>query len=95
MRAFFQRYTWVITLFLLGWIGVSGYYVIRFREKAQAQAQGRELLEAQLREANEAQKSAIITRRVSSQLEEIAYQQKAISDAQKLEAENQKLIAEQ
>ena len=69
MRAFFQRYTWVITLFLLGWIGVSGYYVIRFREKAQAQAQGRELLEAQLREANEAQKSAIITRRVSSQLE--------------------------
>ena len=95
MKAFFQRYIWGITLFLLFAVGISGYFVMPFRKKAQAQAQERALLEAQLREANEAQKSAIITRRVSSQLEEIAYQQKEISDAQKMEAENQKLIAEQ
>lgn len=95
MRTFFQRYTWVITLFLLCWVGVSGYYVIRFREKAQAQAAEKEQLAVQLRAASEAQKSAVITRRVSSQLEEIAYQQKEISDAQKLEAEHQTQIAEQ
>ena len=95
MKAFFQRYTWGIIPLLLCLIGVSGYYVVLFRGKAASQAQEKERLVAQLREANEAQKSAIITRRVSSQLEEIAYQQKDISDAQKQEAENQKLIAEQ
>ena len=68
MKAFFQRYIWGITLFLLFAVGISGYFVMSFRKKAQAQAQERALLEAQLREANEAQKSAIITRRVSSQL---------------------------
>ena len=95
MKAFFQRYTWGIIPLLLCLIGMSGYYVVLFRGKAASQAQEKERLVAQLREANEAQKSAIITRRVSSQLEEIAYQQKDISDAQKQEAENQKLIAEQ
>ena len=95
MKAFFQRYTWGIIPLLLCLIGVSGYYVVLFRGKAASQAQEKERLVTQLREANEAQKSAIITRRVSSQLEEIAYQQKDISDAQKQEAENQKLIAEQ
>ena len=95
MKAFLQRYIWGIVLLLLLWIGVSGYYAVVFRKKAQEQAQEKELLAAQLREANETQKTAIITRRVSSQLEEIAYQQKDISDAQKLEAEHQALIAEQ
>lgn len=95
MKAFFQRYIWGITLLLLCLVGVSGYFVMRYREKAQAQALEKEQLVAQLREANEAQKAAVITRRVSSQLEEIAYQQKEISDAQKLEAEHQTLIAEQ
>lgn len=95
MNAFFQRYALGVALILLFLVGISGYFMIVFREQAQAQAEEKELLAAQLREINEEQKTAIITRRVSSQLEEIAYQQKAISDAQKLEAENQKLIAEQ
>ena len=84
MKAFFQRYIWGITLLLLCLVGVSGYFVMRYQEKAQAQALEKEQLVAQLREANEAQKAAVITRRVSSQLEEIAYQQKEISDAQQL-----------
>ena len=95
MNAFLQRYALGVALILLFLVGISGYFMIVFREQAQAQAEEKELLAAQLREINEEQKTAIITRRVSSQLEEIAYQQKAISDAQKLEAENQKLIAEQ
>lgn len=95
MKAFLQRYALGITLILLLLVGISGYFLIVFWEKAQAQTQEKELLVAQLREVNEAQKSAIITRRVSSQLEEIAYQQKEISDQQRQEAIHQTLIAEQ
>ena len=95
MKAFLQRYALGIALILLLLVGISGYFLIVFWEKAQAQTQEKELLVAQLREANEAQKSAIITRRVSSQLEEIAYQQKEISDQQRQEAIHQTLIAEQ
>ena len=95
MKAFLQRYAMWLALLLLLLLGVSGYFAMALREKIQTQAQERELLAAQLREANEAQKAAVITRRVSSQLEEIAYQQKEISDAQKQEAEHQTQIAEQ
>ena len=95
MNAFLQRYALGVALILLFLVGISGYFMIVFREQAQAQAEEKELLAAQLREINEEQKTAIITRRVSSQLEEIAYQQKEISDQQRQEAIHQTQIAEQ
>ncbi|MGM9758741.1 MAG: hypothetical protein ACI30I_01325 [Parabacteroides sp.] len=61
---------------------------LRYQEKAVA-------LNQQLEEATLAQKEAIITRRVSEQLEEIAYQQKEMSDEQRKEAVHQTQLAEQ
>lgn len=52
-------------------------------------------LEKKLKEAREISKEAIVTRRVSAQLEEIAYQQKDISDQQRREALRQKQIADE
>lgn len=52
-----------------------------------------EEMEQQLRQANEEKKEATVIRRVSSQLEEIAYQQKDISDKQRQEAIYQTEIA--
>ena len=65
MNAFLQRYALGVALILLLLVGISGYFMIVFREQAQAQAEEKELLAAQLREINEEQKTAIITRRVS------------------------------
>lgn len=52
-------------------------------------------MEQQLRQANEEKKEATVIRRVSSQLEEIAYQQKDISDKQRQKAIYQTEVANQ
>lgn len=49
----------------------------------------------QIEQLKELSNEAIVVRRASEQLEEIAYQQKAISDIQRAEALKQKLIADE
>ena len=61
-----------------------------FYRDYQSQLAQNVLLEKKLKEAQEISKEAIVTRRVSAQLEEIAYQQKDISDQQRQEALNQR-----
>ena len=69
--------------------------VALFYRDYQSQLAQNVLLEKKLKEAQEISKEAIVTRRVSAQLEEIAYQQKDISDQQKQEALRQKQIADE
>lgn len=69
--------------------------MLKLWEENRRQKQEQAGLIEQLRQATEAQKEATITRRISTQLEEIAYQQKEISDIQRQEAVNQTLIADQ
>ena len=69
--------------------------VALFYRDYQSQLAQNVLLEKKLKEAQEISKEAIVTRRVSAQLEEIAYQQKDISDQQKQEALHQKQIADE
>lgn len=79
-------------LFILG--GTSWFVNNLWRENQQQKATEEQLIK-QLQEAKEAKNEATITRRISSQLEEIAYQQKEISDIQKQKAEQQTRIADQ
>ena len=79
-------------LFILG--GTSWFVYNLWRENQQQKATEEQLIK-QLQEAKEAKNEATITRRISSQLEEIAYQQKEISDIQKQKAEQQTRIADQ
>lgn len=72
-----------------------GISIFKLRKEKQAYNQEYTNLVAQLRQATEIQKEAVITRRISTQLEEIAYQQKEISDVQRQEAVNQTIIADQ
>lgn len=69
--------------------------VALFYRDYQSQLAQNVLLEKKLKEAQEISKEAIVTRRVSAQLEEIAYQQKDISDQQRQEALRQKQIADE
>ena len=69
--------------------------VALFYRDYQSQLEQNVLLEKKLKEAQEISKEAIVTRRVSAQLEEIAYQQKDISDQQRQEALRQKQIADE
>ena len=69
--------------------------VALFYRDYQSQLAQNVLLEKKLKEAQETSKEAIVTRRVSAQLEEIAYQQKDISDQQRQEALHQKQIADE
>ena len=78
------------TALLLGFILALGYLYGIY----QIQKEQNETLKRELREAQEISKEAVITRRISSQLEEIAYQQKEISDIQRQEAVHQSEIAE-
>lgn len=50
-------------------------------------------LEAELRDLTEKEKRSAIMRSISSQMGEIAYQQKEISDEQRIEAQQQSRIA--
>ena len=72
-----------------------GIFIFRLYKEKQVYHQEQTSLVAQLRQATEIQKEAIITRRISTQLEEIAYQQKEISDVQRQEAVSQTIIADQ
>lgn len=77
-------------------IAVAGIiaYAVSLRQENRRQATREAELTEQLRRATEERKEAIITRRVSAQMEEIAYQQKEISDSQRQEAINQTHIAD-
>ena len=74
------------TLVLIGVIaGVGALYLKERRQTTQ--------LEAQLRELSEKEKRLTIERSVSAQMEEIAYEQKAMSDEQRETANEQARIA--
>lgn len=93
MLVLLKRYIgWILLLLLL--LGGSGTSILWLWKENQRQKEEQKKLTRQLSQATEAQKEAIITRRISTQLEEIAYQQKEISDKQKQEAIHQTEIAE-
>lgn len=75
-------------------LGVVFAFMTLYRDN-QAQKALNATLQKDLKEAQEISKEAIVTRRVSAQLEEIAYQQKDISDHQRQEALHQKGIADE
>ena len=93
MLVFMKRNIAIIFLFMI--ILGCGIFIFRSYKEKQAYHHEQSSLVAQLRQATEIQKEAIITRRISTQLEEIAYQQKEISDVQRQEAVNQTMIADQ
>lgn len=84
-----------LTLLLLLLLAGGGISMHSLWEENLRYKQERATLIEQLRQATESQKEATITRRISTQLEEIAYQQKEISDIQRQEAVNQSKIAEE
>lgn len=93
MPAFLKRHTgWILFLSLL--LGGALTSILWLWKENLHQKEEQKMLAEQLRQATEAQKEAIITRRISKQLEEIAYQQKEISDKQKQEAIHQTEIAD-
>lgn len=81
----------LLVILLAGSIGI----IYDLWNKNKAYKQERQQLSALLHSATEEKKEATITRRVSVQLEEIAYQQKEISDIQRQEAIHQTEIADQ
>ncbi len=89
-----RRQIKLISFFLLSLIGGSISMYSLWRDNQRHQQEQARLID-QLRQATESQKEAIITRRISTQLEEIAYQQKEISDIQRQEAINQTQIADE
>ncbi len=80
-------------LFLL--LAEGGIFVYSLWKEKQEHKEEQAALAERLRQATESQKEATVTRRISTQLEEIAYQQKEISDIQRQEAVNQTRIAEE
>ena len=93
MLAFLRRHTgWILFLSLL--LGGALTSILWLWKENLRQKEEQKMLTEQLRQATEAQKEAIITRRISKQLEEITYQQKEISDKQKQEAIHQTEIAD-
>ena len=93
MRKLFPKYV-LIGLFLLA-IGGAGWFMHWLWEENRQQKITAEQLLKQLQEVKEAKNEATITKRISTQLEEIAYQQKEISDNQRQEAVHQTKIADQ
>lgn len=91
---FLKRHIGLTLLLLLLLVG-GGISVYSLWNENRRHKQEQAALIEQLRQATESQKEATITRRISTQLEEIAYQQKEISDIQRQEAVNQTKIAEE
>lgn len=91
----FQRKNIFIALFLVILMTGSSSIIYDLWNKNRAYEQERQKLTELLHSATEEKKEATITRRVSVQLEEIAYQQKEISDIQRQEAIHQTAIADQ
>lgn len=83
---------YLILFFICIAVGIILYWLVSAYQQTKIQ---NEALNLQLRQANEEKKEATVIRRVSLQLEEIAYQQKDISDKQRQEAVYQTQIANQ
>ena len=88
------RYPFLVLLLLcMAGIGGTAYFYTWNRYEDQ-KIKNRQL-EEQLHQAEIKEKENLITQRISSQMEEIAYQQKEISDQQRQEAIHQTQIADQ
>lgn len=81
--------------FLLLIVAGSGAVCLYFWHNYEQQKTETGHLENLLRQAEVKEKENLITQRISSQMEEIAYQQKEISEEQRQEAVHQTLIADQ
>ena len=81
--------------FLLLLLAGSGIACFHFWQGYELQRTEAQELEELLRQAEVKEKENLITQRISSQMEEIAYQQKEISDQQRQEAVHQTIIADQ
>lgn len=93
MLNFLKRH--LLTLLLLLLCGGAASVAYSLWKKNELNEASNQLLVQQLQEANQAKNEAAITRRVSKQLEEIAYQQKEVSDNQRREAIHQTEIAQE
>lgn len=78
----------LIALAVLAGVGAAAYSIGYNRSKAQLAS-----LREEMDRLEEAGKEAAIVKRVSQQMEDIAYQQKAISDQQRDRAEQQSVLA--
>ena len=78
----------VLALLLLGFVGYGAYYYGKQQNLEEIQ-----VLEDQLKDLPGIQQDAAVVKRVSKQMEDIAYQQKELSDKQREKAEKQTEIA--
>lgn len=81
----------IIRLILLAALTAAGY--LGYRAGIADTMQRVESMEEEIHQLKQTEQQANITRRVSMQMEDIAYQQKEISDKQRLRAEEQSLLA--
>ena len=78
----------LVALFVVLLAVLTGFYIGKGRARSEISR-----LESELKQMETAQKDAAIVKRVSQQMEDIAYQQKAISDQQRDRAEEQSVLA--
>ena len=77
-------------LVVLAAVAVAAYYMGRRQSRSELA-----VLQEEMDRLMAAEKDAAIVKRVSQQMEDIAYQQKAISDQQRDRAEEQSILATQ